>query len=125
MVFGVGIDIVEVSRFENRSRDAHDKGWPDIFTANEIAYCNLKRYPERHFAARFAAKEAFLKALGSGARTPGEFLQVEVVLDDLGAPGLALTGEIARRSKALGVTTIKISLTHTATTAAAVAVVEL
>ena len=118
VVIGVGIDLVDVDRFKGEG----ERG--DIFTPDEIAYCASKHYPARHFAARFAAKEAFLKALGTGARTPGEFLLVEVIIDEMGAPELVLKRAIKTRSEALGVTSIKLSLTHTETTAAAVVVVE-
>ena len=124
MVLGVGIDLVEISRFESRSDDEDQAVLSDLFTVNEIAYCASKRYPARHLAARFAAKEAFLKALGTGARTPGEFLLVEVVTDELGAPEVKLHGAIAKRGEKFGVKSIRISLTHTSTTAAAVVVVE-
>jgi holo-[acyl-carrier protein] synthase len=95
-----------------------------LFTPDEIAYCDSKRYPERHYAARMAAREAFLKALGSGALTPGEFKLVEVVHDDQNQPYIRIYGQVEARAKKAGVTNIFLSLSHTKTTAAAVVVLD-
>jgi holo-[acyl-carrier protein] synthase len=87
-------------------------------------YCLAKRYPERHLAGRFAAKEAFFKALGSGAMTPGEFALVEVINDPLGNPGFNVLGNVADRIAGLKILKIHLSLTHTVSTAAAVVILE-
>jgi len=120
LILGVGIDLVPVSRFAGLEPGDLDAS----FTPGEIAYCLTKRYPARHLAARFAAKEAYLKALGSGARTPGEFLLVEVTLDEPGAPSLVASEGIARRAELRGVTAAHLSLTHTGDMAAAVVILE-
>jgi len=118
LIYGIGIDLIEVARF----REVDPEGSP--FTLEEITYCQSKRYPEQHYAGRFAAKEAFFKALGSGALTPGEFRMVEVVRDDLGRPGLKFSGVVAERVAEAQVSRINLSLTHTRIIAAAVVVLE-
>ena len=120
MILGVGIDLIEVDRFRNHEVEVI--GGP--FSHAELEYCFSKRTPERHLAGRFAAKEAFLKALGSGALTTGEFAEIEVVNGSAGDPALQLSGGVAERAAKLNVAKIHLSLTHTATTAAAVVVLE-
>lgn len=120
MIAGIGIDLIEAERF--RGETYSEQQGP--FTGAELAYCLAKRYPERHLAGRFAAKEAFFKALGSGALTPGEFELVEVVNDPSGNPSFKFSGAVAERVAAMKITKIHLSLTHTVTTAAAVVILE-
>ena len=121
---GIGCDVVEVDRLR-RELARPDGGFrDDVFTPSEIAYCAGKRWPERHFAARFAAKEALLKALGTGARRWSAWREVEVVRDGAGAPSLTLHGRVHRRSADLGVRRVRVSLAHTATVAMASVVLE-
>lgn len=92
MVAGIGTDIIEVERI--RKFISEESGRLDgVYTPAEIAYCTAKRFPEQHFAARFAAKEAFMKALGTGWRDGIRFADVEIVHDDLGKPTIVLTGK--------------------------------
>ncbi len=120
MIIGVGIDLIEVERF----RDYQDGAKSCPFTHSELRYCYGKRYPERHLAARFAAKEAFFKAIGTGARTPGEFVLIEVVLDDAGNPSLRVTGIEVIIIGGLSISRVHLSLTHTGSTAGAVVILE-
>jgi len=117
MIHGVGIDLIEVSRFKE-----FDPASQEPFSSGELSYCFSKRYPARHLAARFAAKEAFFKALGSGALTPGEFNQVEVISGPTGSPELNVTGDVKDRLELRGISQIHLSLTHTDSTAAAVVI---
>ncbi len=114
---GVGIDQLEIERLEQalarRPRLAER-----LFTADERAYAAERARPGQHLAARFCAKEAVAKALGLEAWS---FTDVEVVRGD-GAPSIRLHGDAARHAEALGVTEVKVSLTHTRREAAAVAI---
>lgn len=91
---GLGTDLARIERF--RKFLAPDNGvLLRVFTESERAYCLTKRDPAPHLAARFAAKEAFLKALGTGLRDGLAWQQVEVERDELGCPYLRLTGRAA------------------------------
>ena len=117
-VLGVGIDAIEIDRFaaalERRPRLAER-----CFTEAEAAYCQSRKFPPQHFAARFAAKEAVGKALGIGMT---RWREVEVVRGR-GAPTIAMTGRYAQRAAHLGVTRVHISLTHSKNLALAAATI--
>jgi holo-[acyl-carrier protein] synthase len=115
-VSGVGLDLLEIDRLERAL--ARRPGLADrLFTEREQAYAASRPRPGQHLAARFCAKEAVSKALGMDVFRPRE---VEVVHTG-GAPEVALHGEVAARARQLGVA-VRLSLTHTRTTAGAVAV---
>ncbi len=84
-----------------------------VFTAREIAYCRGKVNPSQHLAARFAAKEAAMKALGRGIGQGCSFNEIEVVSDGDSRPGLRLTGGTEALAGELGVRTAHLSLSHT------------
>src|SRR6266581_537229 len=92
MIFGTGVDIVAISRFERFVREGNDALFRRLFTQVEIAYCAGKRRSAQHYALRFAAKEAFLKACGMGLREGLSWQDIEVVNDPLGKPELHLSG---------------------------------
>lgn len=123
MVLGLGIDLIEVQRIE-RSLGRQEGLCERLFCPGEIAYCQEKRYPHVHFAARFAAKEALLKALGTGLRGKMSWLDMEVVLDELGKPRMELRGECLKVLKRMGGRSTHLSLSHQNSTAAAVVIVE-
>lgn len=91
-IIGIGIDLEEVRRFHCKT-PAQERLQPKVFTEAEIRYCRSKRNSAQHFAARFAAKEAFYKALGGNLPDEFGFHDVEVVHDALGAPHLEIHGE--------------------------------
>src|SRR6266540_1929742 len=95
-----------------------------VFTADERKTCNARADREQALAARFAAKEACLKALGTGVDHGLSFLQVEVVEQEGGSPGLRLTGVAAERARARGVRHVHVSLSHQTGMAAAAVVLE-
>jgi len=95
-----------------------------VFTPAEVAYCEAKRYPARHFAARFAAKEAVLKALGADPNHGRAWAEIEVCNRASGEPRVCLHGATVRLANARRVGAIFLSLSHTATLAAATAVLE-
>ena len=125
MVIGIGTDITEVPRIA-RSIERHgDRFLTRIYTAGEIAYCLARqRSSLESFAARFAAKEAGAKALGTGISRGVSWKELEVVRAPGQAPQLQLSGRAAARAKQLGVTRISLSLTHTSETALAVVIME-
>jgi holo-[acyl-carrier protein] synthase len=124
-VLGVGLDLVDVGRMKSELGREGGGLRDRVFLPDEIAYCEGQGRPAVHFAARFAAKEAYFKALGAGWRGAGPtWTEVEVVRDDLGAPTLRLHGAAAGAARDLGVRNTHLSLTHLATLAAAVVVLE-
>lgn len=123
MIIGVGIDIVAVARFSQRLPS--EPGLKeDLFTEREIAYCSAKARADECFAARFAAKEAFLKAIGTGWRDGLSFRQIEVVVDDLGKPGLRLDGKADEAMRTLNARSTHLSISHESTHAVAVVILE-
>ena len=125
MIVAVGIDMVEIARVERLLASKGDRALRKLFTDAERAYATSRPRPALHFAARVAAKEAAYKALRGThqARAIG-WRELEVILAEDGSPSLALHGGAARRAIELGVTHVHLSLTHTADSAAAVAVLE-
>ena len=123
MILGIGIDLVEVGRIE-RALLKGDRFMRRIYTAGEIAYCTRHKEPGRHFAARFAAKEAGMKALGTGWSNGVGWRDFEVRLDPRGRPLLSITGRAAELAKAMGTTHSVVSLAHDGGMATAVVVFE-
>ena len=124
MVYGIGIDLVRVKRIEEALGRWGERFQEKVFTGGEIHYCLQKRNPSPNFAARFAAKEAFVKALGIGIRRGVHWKDVEVKRGPLGKPVLKLGGralEICQQEKIEGVF---LSLTHDHEYSSAVVVLE-
>ena len=94
---GVGTDIVAVGRIAALMRDRGAAFLERWFTAREIDYCSSKAVPSRHFAARFAAKEAVAKALPVAWDGPLPWRSIEIVNDPRGAPSVSLSGAVLRR----------------------------
>jgi holo-[acyl-carrier protein] synthase len=125
MIVGIGVDLFSVTRIEDEL-DKGDQGLRDhIYTPEEIAYCEAKRYPGQHFAARFAAKEAVFKALGSANLGSTHWRDVEVRSDPhTGRSHVLLKGKVKEAADALGVTNVFVSLSHTRDWAVASVVLE-
>lgn len=122
MCGGAGIDIVPVARIANLIRESGNEFLTKWFTAAEIEYCNRKAVPSRHFAARFAAKEAVVKILPSHWQQPLPWRSIEIVHDGHGAPAVQLSGfalEVAQRA---GIGDIRVSLSHCDEYATAIAI---
>jgi len=125
MVVGLGTDITEVPRIARSIERYGDRFLKRIYTAGEIAYCLARQKTSAEsFAARFAAKEAGAKALGTGISRGIGWQEIEVVRAPGQAPQLRLSGRAAARAENLGVTQISLSLTHTVETALAVVIME-
>ncbi len=120
---GVGTDIVAVSRIATLMQDRGAAFLERWFTAREIRYCSGKAVPSRHFAARFAAKEAVVKALPMAWDGPLPWRSIEIVNDRRGAPSVSLSGAIGDAAASSGVTEIRLSIAHCDEYATAVALV--
>jgi holo-[acyl-carrier protein] synthase len=123
LIYGIGTDIIEVSRIQKVME--RDIGFREkIFSEGEIAYCEGMKNKFQHYAARFSAKEAFMKALGTGWRDGIRFIEIEVVHDPLGKPLVRLSGKALELAVNVGMGEIHISLSHVKEIASAVVVVE-
>lgn len=125
MIVGTGIDLIEIERIQ-QSVDRFGKRFLDrIYTPAEQAYCLRKRRSAESLAARFAAKEAAAKALGTGISRGVSWLEIEVTRAPGGRPGLLLSGRALQIAERLGVACALLSLTHSTTVAMASVVLEI
>lgn len=124
MIYGTGIDIVEISRFERFLQEGNDALFHRLFTSGELHYCSSKTKSAQHYALRFAAKEAFFKASGLGLRDGMSWRDVEVVNNDLGKPDLCLHGRAAEIFAELELNSIHTALSHDGAYAIAMVVLE-
>tara|TARA_Y100000310_G_C20344324_1_gene651295 strand:+ start:296 stop:634 length:339 start_codon:yes stop_codon:yes gene_type:complete len=90
-ISGIGVDIEDISRFRDLPFDSNKEFYSKLFTSDEIAYCNSKKDPYQHFAARFCAKEAFVKALG---KKDLDYKKIEIHSDG-GKPSISFEGKKA------------------------------
>lgn len=121
-LFGIGIDVVEIERFEHSIERQGERFLKRVFSEDELAYCERQRRPGLHFAARFAAKEAVSKALGTGIGERVGWQDICVKRLESGEPLIELFGDGKTYAESQGVESIHISLTHTEHYAAANAV---
>jgi holo-[acyl-carrier protein] synthase len=121
MVFGIGIDIEEIPRFEELTGQWGRRFVQRLFTPEEIAYCESKARPAQHFAARFAAKEAFAKAIGTGWTGAFRWKDVEVRNNGQGKPVLLLHDTLHER---FGRMDMHVSLSHSGAYVTAMVVIE-
>ena len=124
MIVGTGIDVAEVARLEQAAARHGRRFLERIFTAREIAYCERHRNRFERYAARFAAKEAGMKALGVGWRAGVRWQDLEVVNQRGGKPELRLSGVAARIAERQKVRNVSLSLTHTQAQAVAQVILE-
>ncbi len=111
-VAGLGVDVAQVSRFRRFVAEGKQGLLDRLFSPGEQAYALAKKDPSPHLAARFASKEAFLKALGLGLREGISWQDIEVVRDELGAPSLRVTGRAAEILAERGIETWHLSYSH-------------
>lgn len=124
MIVGSGIDLVEIARIQ-QSMDRYGQRFLNrIYTAAEQAYCLRKRKAAESLAARFAAKEAGAKALGTGISRGVSWLEIEVVRERGGRPALRFAGRARQIADSLGAAHAALSITHTADLAMASVVLE-
>jgi holo-[acyl-carrier protein] synthase len=124
MVIGVGTDLMEIARIAQSVDRFGERFLRRVFTPREIEYCRRKKNAAESFAARFAAKEAGAKALGTGISRGVGWLELEVTRAPGERPILDLTGRAADRARSLGVAHISLSLTHSRDLALAVVILE-
>ena len=124
MILGTGVDICEVARIGASIARFRDRFLERVFTTEEIRYCKNKKNSVERFAARFAAKEATMKALGTGAARGVTWRSIEVGHAPGGRPILRLHDRTAQIAEQLGVCRISLSLTHTESQAMAMVIFE-
>ena len=122
MIYGIGIDVVEVGRIEAAIANLGDAFLDRLFTKREQEYCSKQKRPALYFAARFAAKEAVSKALGTGIGAQAGWLDMEVERAESGAPKMVFTGRAAEFLASEGIADVQVSLSHAKEYAAANAV---
>ena len=124
MIVGLGIDIAEIDRVEAAIRRHGRAFLQRVFTPAEITYCERHRNSYERFTGRFAAKEAAMKALGTGWRRGIRWVDIEVVRQPSGKPTLELRGKAREFADNLGVKRILLSITHSGNTALAQVIFE-
>ncbi|MFB3844907.1 MAG: holo-ACP synthase [Candidatus Cloacimonadaceae bacterium] len=111
MIAGIGIDIIDINRI--RRVLANNPSFREkVFSAAEIAYCEAKANPSLSYAVRFAAKEAFMKALGSGWNQDVRWVEIETLNLESGAPELRISGITAETLARKQISRIHVSLSH-------------
>ncbi len=124
MIRGIGIDMIEVERVA--AKIGKDMGFRElVFSAAEIEYCDRMTYAAEHYAARFAAKEAFFKAVGTGWKNGTAFNEVEIVHDSEGRPSIKLSGNTAITLANIASQKITVSLSHIKSVATAIVIIEI
>jgi holo-[acyl-carrier protein] synthase len=124
MIVGLGIDIAEVNRIESAIRRYGQRFLQRVFTEAEIGYCQSKANSFERFAGRFAAKEAAMKAIGTGWKRGVAWRDFEVVREPSGRPILRFSGVAAGFAERLGMKRALVSITHSSTQAIAQVILE-
>jgi len=124
LIIGLGVDITEVARLRAAIERRGDRILRRLYTVKERAYCERARNKFERYAGRFAAKEAAMKALGTGWRRGVRWVDLEVVRAPGGRPTMVLHGEAQKLAAQLGVQHIAMSITHTSTQALAQVIFE-
>ncbi|MBP9099729.1 MAG: holo-ACP synthase [Ferruginibacter sp.] len=123
MIYGIGIDLIEVERVAEKIGKL--SGFRElVFSKNEIEYCELRANKFEHYAARFAAKEAFFKAIGTGWRDGTAFNEIEIINEENGKPVMSFLGKTAASVSKLNLGKIAVSLSHLKTMATAIVIIE-
>jgi holo-[acyl-carrier protein] synthase len=124
MLIGTGVDLIEIERIAHSIERYGERFLHRVYTEQEIAYCNRKRAGAESFAARFAAKEAGAKALGTGISHGVTWNEFQVGREPGGRPVLELSGRARLLAQELGVKAISLSLTHSRKLAMATVIME-
>jgi holo-[acyl-carrier protein] synthase len=124
MIVGLGTDMVEIPRLKASLDRFGERFLARVFTPGELSYCAAKRHPEESLAARFAAKEAAAKALGTGISRGVGWRDFEIVREPGQAPEMRLSGRALQIAQGRGVQRIWLSLTHTDGLASASVILE-
>ena len=124
MIVGLGLDISEIDRIEAAIKRHGAPFLERLFTPGEVAYCESHKGKYERYAARFAAKEAAMKALGTGWSHGVRWRDIEVTREPSGKPTLRLAGVAAEIAKRMGVKNISLSITHSGNLALAEVIFE-
>lgn len=124
MIVGLGVDIAEIDRIEAAIRRHGQAFLERVFTPTEISYCEGHRNKFERYAARFAAKEAAMKALGTGWRKGVRWRDIEVKNQAGGKPTISLAGAAGEHAARLGATRFSLSITHSGNMAFAEVILE-
>jgi len=111
MIVGIGIDLVKIERINKAGKD-HPGFLERVFTAIEREYCSKQKFPAQHYAGRFAAKEAVLKAIGTGWSAGVKWTDIEVIHGDGGGPIVNVSGRVKDLMDLKGVKQILLSYSH-------------
>jgi len=123
MITGIGIDLIEVDRVATKI--SRKKGFRElVFSKKEIAYCEKKTNKYEHYAARFAVKEAFFKAMGTGWKNGTNFNEIEINNNEEGKPEISFLGKTAATIAEMKPGKIFVSLSHLKTMASAIVIIE-
>ena len=112
MVKGIGVDMVDIARFRHMLVKWRERVMSRLFSVEERDFCLGKKDPALHFAVRFAAKEAFVKALGTGFGSSAAPKDIEVRTEDSGKPCIHVSGRAGRAMKAMAADRVYLSLSH-------------
>lgn len=123
MIYGTGIDLIEVKRIE-KAITGNDSFRKKIYSTDEIDYCEARTHKFLSYAARFAAKEAFLKALGTGWSDSIKWSEIEILNEKMGKPFIRLTGRAKEIVDQLKINNILVSITHIREYASATVILE-
>ena len=124
MVAGIGIDLIETARIRGTLDKFGERFFQRVFTPGEVAYCKSMKFPDRHLAARFAAKEAISKCFGTGIGRELGWKDIEIKHDGAGKPLVELHGNGLALARRLQLHSIHVSLSHTEQYGCAIAVLE-
>ncbi len=123
MIAGIGIDIIETDRVA--SKIAKGNGFKEyVFSGSEITYCEKNKNKAEHYAARFAAKEALIKAFGTGFSANYALNEMEIINDTVGRPSFSFKGETKINIEAMELSQINLSMSHLENIACAIVVIE-
>jgi len=111
MIIGIGVDLVKISRIEKAGK-GHPGFLERVFTAREREYCDRMKFPAQHYAARFAAKEAILKAFGTGLGAGMKWTDIEVLHGEGGGPIVTMRGGVKDCADLKGVKQVLLSYSH-------------
>ena len=123
MIIGHGIDLIEISRIK-KAIESSDKFIQKVFTKKEIDLCEQKKDKYESYAVRYAAKEAFIKSLGTGLRYGIHWTDIEILSDSVGRPTIELFGTAMDLYQSIDCNNILVSLSHTSNTALASIILE-
>lgn len=125
LIVGMGIDIIEVPRIAKQLDSGAENFIHRIFTEDEVRYCEGKlRNKAQNYAVRFAAKEAFFKAIGTGWRNGLSWRDIAMINDELGKPSIVVSGQAQKIIEALHVSKIHVSVSHLKQVAVAIIILE-